>query len=373
MNDPLSSLGKAMINIGGTVIGEVGNTVTEVSKTVVGVGGAVLNVSTKLAGVVSQEFLSDTLELLNPKEIVIYYGRKYILRMLLDEKKTSFHEKLVDNLNFTLTHFFVIPFERSRQLLQTQHLYNNIKSPYLGAFDSFFKIYRETGFQSLFRGGIPGLFYYIYFFNVNEFKQKILIKSFKKDKSIKNSLNTFYNLFFYEVIHNFITYPIDLIWTRRSCDTRKQLEHKFFFKEMYYLFYNKGISSLFTGYSLSLSYYFTYYLLMIPYILNYSFKRDDLLDIYIELTVSLITLEFILFPFDTIRRRKIMQVHENVGIDKYTDFRQTVRTIFKEEHIAGFYRGCILKFSINLLRRMLFFAIYDYTLNYTPNSANKNV
>jgi len=373
MNDPLSSLGKAMINLGGNVIGGVGNTVTEVSKTVVGVGGAVVGISSKLVGVVSEDLIYNTLELLNPKDIIIFFGRKYILNMLLEEKKRSLHEQIIDNLNFSITQFFLTPFERSRQLLQTQHLFRNLKSPYLGTFDSFFKILRDTGFKSLFRGGVPGLFYNIYYFNVNDYKQKTLIKSFNKDKSNKQTLHTFLNLFLFDLTHNFITYPLDLIWTRRSCDTTKKVEHRFFMKELHYLLTSKGISSIFIGYSYSLSFYISYYSLLIPYVLNYSFKRRDLLDIYFELTVSLVTLEFLLFPFDTLRRRKIIQRHESVGIEKYTDFKQTVRTIYKEEHIAGFYRGCFLKFSLLMIRRMLFFLTYNYTSSYTPNLTEKNV
>ena len=339
----------------------VGDTVKEVGGDVLNVTGKVIKIGGKVVGIVNDKILFNTLDILNPTDYIVKYAKYYISSMLLDDQVPTYDQMVRNNIHFSIAQLLLTPFERSRFLIQTQHIISHIKTPYLGAMDSFFKILRDLGYRSLFRGTMPGVIYNSYIFNFMDYRQKSLITSYLQDKSKKNTIFTLGYLFLFDLCHITILHPIELIWTRRSCDTRMKIDHNSFVKELYYLITQKGVSSLFTGYSYSSSSIFTNYVIFSSYLLYNSFKLEDVLDIYIDITLAIVSIEFLLHPLDTIKRRKIIQCHDSVGINKYSNFKQTIRLIYQEEHIVGFYKGCLLKFILNLGRRLLFYISCNYT------------
>lgn len=329
-----------------------------------GIGGKVTAMGGNVINLVNNNIIQNTLEFINPRDYFIQYIKNYISSVLLDDMPNpkTLNEKLKDNVHYSIAQYILTPFERSRHLMQTQHIIPNIKSPYVGALDCFFKVLRETGFRSLFRGSMSGMLYSLYTFNFTDYRQKSLITSYKEDKSDHNTVNTIGYLLILDFLNTSILHPIELIWTRRSCDTRSKVTHNTCITEVHYLLTQKGGASLFTGYSYSLAAIMINYAIFTPYVLYNSFKFEDVLDIYIDLTLAMIGLEFLLHPFDTIKRRRIVQCHENVESIKYTNFMQTIRLIYKEEHLVGLYKGCLQRLILNLSRRFFFYISYNYTI-----------
>ncbi len=93
----------------------------------------------------------------------------------------------------------------------------------------------------------------------------------------------------------------------------------------------------------------------------------DQLEILLYIVAGLFAVEFVTYPFDLIKRRIIIQNCGDYAEYKYKSLINSISTIYREEHISGFYKGAFLKFINFGVRKIIFFTSLSYYNEYTKN------
>jgi solute carrier family 25 (adenine nucleotide translocator) protein 4/5/6/31 len=241
------------------------------------------------------------------------------------------------------------PLERVKLLLQTQDSNKQlVDKKFKGIGDCFTRTYREEGLRSFWKGNWANVLRYFPTTAFNFAFKDFFNRTFNKWDSKTNP----YLFLFGNVMAGgsagaccmFLVYPLDLARTRLGVDVG--LGDKRQFKGLtdciFSILRSDGIRGLYNGILVSLYSIFLYRGLyfgsfdtakrMIP---DYE-KRSFFYKYLLAQTVTIVS-ETIVYPFDTVRRRMMMNSREVVPI--YSSTSECWRRIRKEEGLTAFYKG----------------------------------
>ena len=240
------------------------------------------------------------------------------------------------------------PIERVKLLLQTQDIIKVLK--YKGMTDCFLRIMREEGVISLWRGNFSNILRYF------------------PTQALNFALNEKYHSFFcpYDPHKNpwkflfgslltggvagisslVFIYPLDFVRTRLAVDVAKS-EGKREFSGindcMLKIYHSDGIHGIYRGFVVSSMTYFFYRAI---YFGGYNSMKKLFIDdlekncLRLKVAAALVVTNvagFIIYPFDTIRRRLMMQSGREDVLYKGT--LDCMRKIWKNEGGLAFYKG----------------------------------
>ena len=364
-------------------------TADAVTGTVKLTAGAVTETAKFTASAVKEtaKFTSDvvgsTIQILNPKDWIIAYGRKYLVSYFLAEDPPRTTQEIIEkNAIYAASVFAVHPMERVRLLIQNQHMYKynfittglNYGLKFSGAFDCFFKELRENGIRMLWRGVSPMLAYRIFYFNLLDFRIKTIFEYYqnKTSTSVKSSnKETFVNLcekVMYLYLYDFAlltgSHPFEVLFTKFGCNPISPRELNYSLYKSY-AFCNPF--KLYQGYSAGFIMLNLNYLIMTPFTYYLGLQAYDQLQLFIYIVAAMSIVEYLTYPFDIIKRRLIVQNCQDYSDFKYKSILNCISKIYREEHISGFYKGAFLK-SLNYgVRRILFLTSLGYYNDYTKH------
>ncbi len=243
------------------------------------------------------------------------------------------------------------PIERVKLLLQTQDIIKYTKSlKYKGIIDCFLRIIKEEGAISLWRGNFSNILRYF------------------PTQALNFALNEKFNSFFcpYDKIKNpwkfvfgnllsggaagvaslFFIYPLDFVRTRLAVDVAKSeaaREFRGITDCLIKIYKSDGVYGLYRGFMVSS---FTYFFYRSIYFGGYNSMKQILIDetqknnIKLKIISALFVTNvagFIIYPFDTVRRRLMMQ---SGRIDVlYNGTFDCIRKMWKIEGGLAFYNG----------------------------------
>lgn len=232
----------------------------------------------------------------------------------------------------------VAPIDRTKILLQTQHLTMKGGVKYTGIFNCFQTVVREEGFRKLWRGNGTNcirIFPYasLQFWSYDFYKGKIMDRS--ENFGILQRLQAGSMA---GATAASITYPLDVIRIRLAV----QPELKGFGDSVRSIWAENGVRAMYKGFVptlLSLSPFIainfcTFDQLKTTFIKDQSAAPNPLLILSLG-AASGIFAQTICYPLDTVRRR--MQLKGT----KYTGVPNAFITIFREESMRGFYKGIV--------------------------------
>lgn len=245
----------------------------------------------------------------------------------------------------------IAPIERVKLLLQLQDASKSIESSkkYTGIVDCFRRVYAEQGFISFWRGNLSNVIRYFpgqaINFSLKDYFRKLFpsksgdsfLKKFQTNLLAGGSAGS---------IAVVLLYPLDFIRTRLATDIGAKIEQREF-KNMRDVVVSimkaEGISGLYRGVSISIVFAFVYRAL---YFGIFDSGKDALFKNLNETSVwkvwllaqsATIVSGQIAYPFDTVRRRLMMQSGRKDML--YNNSFDCSRKIFEKEGINGFFKG----------------------------------
>ncbi|KRX06805.1 Mitochondrial carrier domain [Pseudocohnilembus persalinus] len=246
------------------------------------------------------------------------------------------------------------PIERVKILLQTQSVNSKLKQPYNGIIDCFVKCVKHEGFLSLWRGNGINCLRYFPTQALNFSFKEFMFKQFPKvdpDKERKKF-----------ILYNFLAggsagcititflYPLDFARTRISADIGTKSRIYNGLKDCLRKNYQEGgVRALYQGFTLACfglflyrGCYFGIYDAGKELILTDG-RSDKFIWRYFYAQIVVITSEFLTYPFDTIKRKIMLQNFKNKTFKNSFDCAQ--RT-YKKVGINGFFTG----YATNIIR-----------------------
>ncbi|XP_018341576.1 PREDICTED: ADP,ATP carrier protein-like [Trachymyrmex septentrionalis] len=253
----------------------------------------------------------------------------------------------------------VAPIERVKLLLQVQHTSKQIKldQQYKGMIDAFVRIPKETGFLSFYRGNLANVIRY--------FPTQALNFAFKDKFKVIFLGGVPPDAFWRQFIGNLaaggaagatsllFVYPLDLARTRLAVDVGKgdKREFKGITDCIMKIFKSDGFVGLYRGFNVSVQGIVIY---RATYFGCYDTVRGMLSDpkstpLYMNFIIAEIVTTFagiVSYPFDTVRRRMMMQSGRSKADIMYKNTLDCWIKITKSEGPKAFFKGA---FS-NILR-----------------------
>ena len=243
------------------------------------------------------------------------------------------------------------PIERVKLLLQTQDIIKFNKAlKYKGMIDCFIRIIKEEGVISLWRGNFSNILRYF----PNQALNFALNEKFHKFFCPYNSEKNPWKFLLGNLLAGGVAgtaslsfiYPLDFVRTRLAVDITKSEGHREFngiidcIKKIYR---SDGIYGLYRGYMVSS---FTYFFYRAIYFGGYDSLKQMLMDetqkksLKLKLLSALIVTNvagFVIYPFDTIRRRLMLQSGRKDVL--YNGTFDCMRKMLKKEGFYAFYKG----------------------------------
>lgn len=246
----------------------------------------------------------------------------------------------------------VAPIERVKLLLQTQETIVKLKhgEQYKGIRDCFFRLIREEGVLSLWRGNIMNVFRYApvqaFNFGFNGLFQKRLCLYDHKTDPKKYVIGYFLSGGLAGVASTTIFYPLDFVRTRLATDVGKFTNEREFtgVRSCFSTIYRKeGVAGLYRGLTLALFVVFFYRGIYFGGS-TLGKKHLGVINEYRSLKLAfyhLINLGAgaVLHPFDTVRRRLMMQQGRPAHLRDYNGTFDTIRVMYRKEGWRGYFKG----------------------------------
>ena len=240
------------------------------------------------------------------------------------------------------------PIDRVKILLQTQNANISIiknKKNYTGIINCFYRVYKETGLLSFWRGNSVNLLRYMptqacNFAFKNFYKKMLSKKNIKINFFLKNLLSGGLA----GTTSCLILYPLDFIRTRLATDVGKDKKNREFknlsdcIKKIYK---KEGMKGYYKGMAIALPSIFVYRSLFFGLYdsgKNYSFFENKISKFFFALSVTSFASSF-LYPLDTVKRSMMLQVGKNNNEKIYNNYKDCFIDIWRKEKIFGFYRG----------------------------------
>uniref|UniRef100_A0A1W7R9C9 ADP/ATP translocase n=1 Tax=Hadrurus spadix TaxID=141984 RepID=A0A1W7R9C9_9SCOR len=272
----------------------------------------------------------------------------------------------------------VAPIERVKLLLQVQHASQQIsvEKQYKGIIDCFVRIPKEQGFLSYWRGNLANVIRYfptqaLNFAFKDKYKQLFLGGIDKKTHFWRHFLGNLASGGAAGATSLCFVYPLDFARTRLAADIGKvgaDREFAGLFHCLAKIFKHDGIIGLYRGFNVSVqgiiiyrAAYFGFFDTakgMLPNPKN----TPILLSWLIAQTVTTVA-GIMSYPFDTVRRRMMMQSGRPVAERMYKNTIDCWGKIYKSEGGGAFFKGALS----NVIRGTggaLVLVIYDEIKNY---------
>jgi len=247
----------------------------------------------------------------------------------------------------------VAPIERVKLLLQVQHISKQISpdKQYKGMVDCFVRIPKEQGFASYWRGNMANVIRYfptqaLNFAFKDKYKQVFLGGVDKNTKFWRYFMGNLASGGAAGATSLCFVYPLDFARTRLAADTGKggQREFKGLGDCLAKIFKSDGMVGLYRGFGVSVQGIIIY---RAAYFGFYDTARGMLPDakntpIYISWAIaqSVTTVAGIVsYPFDTVRRRMMMQSGRKATEIIYKNTIHCWATIAKQEGGSAFFKG----------------------------------
>ena len=259
---------------------------------------------------------------------------------------------------FTKT--IVAPLTRIKVLKQIESYHSTTK--YNNFSGSIKYIYNNEGFPGFYKGNMINIYRaipnYCLKFPLNDIYLKSIIKN-NKYKSIKDL--PFNELFkagiFTGSIQTTIMYPIDVIRTRIIQDNDMINRKTTIIKCFNNTIRKEGFKSLYNGFTPAILTSPLYIGLQLSLYQSFRNREDILSNSLIAGGLSGIISQSIMYPGDTIKRH--LQIN-GFNKKKYNNIKDCIYTIYKNENIAGFYKGIKLNSIKSLPEIAIKFTIYEY-------------
>lgn len=252
------------------------------------------------------------------------------------------------------------PVERLKTILQTNYSHEFIIKNSNQRIDrttaAYITVKNQEGMYYFWRGNLTNCIRYSQMQAIN-FSTKDSIRiftykyiNFNDNGFLGNLLINFFCGGIAGVISTSIQYPLELAKTRLQADVKfLHAKQKWQFKGIYdclsKIYSTDGIRGLYRGYVISvigMFFYRGFYFGIFD--TGRSYMKDDasLLEIAIMANISTLTTTSLQYPYDTILVRTMMQSYKQKTEIQYTNFKDSVRKIYQQEKIYGFYRGVSL-------------------------------
>lgn len=267
------------------------------------------------------------------------------------KKKEFLKNFIIGGTSASLGKSLVAPIERIKLILQTQNanikILNSKKTKiYSGTINTIFRVFREEGIISFWRGNLINLMRYIPTQAFN-FAFKDFYKNYFK-KKIKNGF--FSNILSggtAGVTSSFIVYPMDFLRTRLAVDMGREKSKREFInlKDCIKKIYKKNkIKGFYKGLFLTLPTVFIYrsfyFGLFDTFKQKKFFFENTNRKFFLAFCVTSIS-GLVVYPLDTIRRSMMMQSGKSKGEIQYFTYFNCSKDIFRRESFLGFYRGAV--------------------------------
>jgi len=247
----------------------------------------------------------------------------------------------------------VAPIERVKLLLQVQHISKQIapENQYKGMVDCFVRIPKEQGFLSYWRGNFANVIRYfptqaLNFAFKDKYKQVFLGGVDKNTQFMRYFLGNLASGGAAGATSLFFVYPLDFARTRLAADVGKASVREFngLGDCLSKIFKSDGLSGLYRGFGVSVQGIIIY---RAAYFGFYDTARGMLPDpkntpIYISWAIAqcVTTVAGIVsYPFDTVRRRMMMQSGRKKTEIIYKSTLHCWSTIAKSEGTSAFFKG----------------------------------
>ena len=285
-------------------------------------------------------------------------------------------DALVSGASAVIAKTLVAPFERVKLVLQTQSSNIEIRTSstkeYNGIINAFWRITKEQGVLSFWRGHLATLLKYVPLQALN-FTLHSKLKRLGGDYDPK--LHPF-KFFATNMLRGgvsgglaiMIVYPLDYIKTKMATDLGKRIEDREFkgFTDcVKKIMRQGGIQSFYTAFPMSLLGVITYRAIYFGfYETGMRYNKDKKKNIwwsffYAQLSTNSAGLA--VYPLDTVRRNLVLQsakTSEEKKVLQDSSILACGRRIYREKGIRGLYAGCL----INLMRGFgssLVLVLYD--------------
>ncbi|KAH0945130.1 hypothetical protein HN011_002208 [Eciton burchellii] len=301
------------------------------------------------------------------------------------EYKTFLIDFLAGGVSAAISKTAVAPLERVKLLLQVQHASKQIKPEhqYKGMLDAFVRIPKETGFLSFWRGNLANVIRYFPTQALNfAFKDKFkafFLGDVPKDAFWKQLAGNLAAGGAAGATSLVFVYPLDLARTRLAADVGKGKKREFTGINdcIIKIFKSDGFLGLYRGFVVSVQGIIIY---RAAYFGFYDTMKDALPDpkstpLYINFMIAQVgtTLAGIVsYPFDTVRRRMMMQSGRIKSDIMYKNTLDCWLKIAKTEGPGAFFKGV---FS-NILRGTggaLVLTLYDRIKETLEKAITKNL
>ncbi|XP_024941101.1 ADP,ATP carrier protein-like [Cephus cinctus] len=270
----------------------------------------------------------------------------------MDSQKSFIIDFLAGGISAAVAKTAVAPIERVKLLLQVQHTSKQISPDqrYKGIVDAFVRIPKETGVLSFWRGNLANVIRYFPTQALNfAFKDKfkaIFLEGVPKDAFWKQFIGNLAAGGAAGATSLLFVYPLDFARTRLAADVGKgdQREFKGMADCLTKVFKSDGLIGLYRGFNVSVQGIVIY---RAAYFGFYDTTRGLLPDpkstpLYINFIIAEIvttTAGIISYPFDTVRRRMMMQSGRSKAEIMYKNTFDCWMKIAKTEGPGAFFKG----------------------------------
>lgn len=259
---------------------------------------------------------------------------------------------LAGGISAAISKTAVAPIERVKLLLQTQAVHKSLKgNQYKGMIDCFVRVYQEQGFASFWRGNAANVIRYFptqaLNFAFKDTYKMIFLSGVDKKKD-------FWKYFGGNLMAGgcagatslLFVYPLDFARTRLATDVGKGRYREFngLLDCLYKIARKDGIyNGLYQGFGVSVQGIFVY---RAAYFGTYDTAKGMLPDpkntpFYISFMIAQVVTTgagIISYPFDTVRRRMMMQ---SGGKQIYSNTLDCWVKIYRKEGVGGFFNGAL--------------------------------
>jgi len=250
------------------------------------------------------------------------------------------------------------PVERVKLLMQTQHSNPDVVSgkvvPYKSIPDCFSRVNSEQGFISFWRGNLVNCLRYApqqgSALAFNDYLNKLFPDYDPRTDFWKSITTKLFNGGLSGAIANTICYPFDFARTRLASDLKQGGgQFKGITDCIVTTVKQQGITGLYTGWSVTVVGAFVYragQLGLFKQIQDLNpYKKDKgyigAISAFIAVTTARTVIMPFNYPFDTVRRRMMLESEKPVSVRLYKGSFDCFFKIFKKEGASGMYKGMV--------------------------------